>query len=102
MTPPSQNTGFACANCCALIHPLTNGSYRNHCPYCLYSVHLDVHPGDRLSDCKGLMKPLHLVYKSGKGLQIQHVCLSCGAKKVCRVATDTIQPDDINSLAALG
>ena len=37
----TENTGFICVHCSAEVNPLTNGSYRNHCPYCLYSVHID-------------------------------------------------------------
>ena len=30
-------------------------NHRNHCPNCLYSIHLDNEPGDRESDCHGRM-----------------------------------------------
>ena len=56
---------------------VTNGSYRNHCPFCLYSKHLDNTPGDSNSLCKGLMKPLDLEYSNKKGYQIIHQCLQC-------------------------
>lgn len=61
----TENTAFQCGNCGANVAPLTNGSFRNHCPFCLFSKHLDNHPGDRLSNCKGLMRPISLDY-SGK------------------------------------
>ena len=96
-----ENTGFTCENCYVEVNPVTNGSYRNHCPFCLYSVHLDILPGDRKSPCKALMKPVQLTYKSKKGWQIIHVCLVCGIKKVCRVAMDTTQPDSHKMLAFL-
>ena len=96
-----ENTGFICKNCNENILPINNGSYRNHCPFCLYSIHLDLIPEDRASPCKGLMKPLHLTYKSKKGWQIIHICLSCGCEKACRVATDTIQPDSYKMLALI-
>ena len=96
-----ENTGFICENCYEEILPVTNGCYRNHCPFCLYSVHLDNVPGDRKNTCKSLMKPVLLTYKSKKGWQIIHVCLECGIKKVCRIATDTTQPDSYKSLAFL-
>lgn len=53
-----ENQGFMCENCGLKVQPLNNGSYRNHCPNCLYSLHLDMKPGDRKSSCKGLMKPI--------------------------------------------
>ena len=31
---------------------------RDHCPYCLYSKHVDINPGDRENTCKGLLKPI--------------------------------------------
>ena len=96
-----ENTGFICNNCNEIILPVTNGRYRNHCPFCLYSVHLDNIPGDRASPCKALMKPIQLTYKSKKGWQIMHVCLECGVKKVCRIAVDTEQPDSYKKLASL-
>ena len=96
-----ENTGFICENCNEEILPVTNGRYRNHCPFCLYSVHLDIVPGDRKSPCKALMKPAQLSYKSKKGWQIMHVCLKCGIQKACRIATDTAQPDSYKKLALL-
>lgn len=94
-----ENTGFTCENCNEEIHPVNNGRYRNHCPFCLYSVHLDNIPGDRTNSCRGLMKPLHLTYKSKKGWQIIHLCLKCGVKKACRIAEDTVQTDSYKMLA---
>ena len=89
-----ENTGFTCANCSADVLPITNGSYRNHCPGCLYSLHVDIKPGDRLSDCLGLMKPISAKYNSNKGWQIIHRCVLCGVTQANRIALDTIQPDD--------
>lgn len=99
MSRNQENTGFKCQNCKETVNPVTNGSYRNHCPFCLYSLHLDINPGDRLSKCHGLMKPIGLTYSGKKGWQIMHLCLSCGAKKVCKVATDTDEPDSYEMIA---
>ena len=96
-----ENTGFICEKCGLDVYPVTNGRYRNHCPFCLYSVHLDNIPGDRANTCKALMKPVQLTYKSKKGWQIVHECLECGARKVCRIAVDTDQPDSYKRLALL-
>ena len=42
---------FVCAHCHALVssaHWLSGGNNRNHCPYCLWSYHLDLYAaGDR-------------------------------------------------------
>ena len=38
---------FVCKNCGREVVPMGAGSdHRNHCPYCLHSVHLDNEPGD--------------------------------------------------------
>ena len=89
----TENTGFTCANCYADVLPLTNGSYRNHCPVCLHSLHVDIKPGDRLCDCHGLMKPISVIHNSKKGWQIIHQCLICREKQTNRIATDTLQSD---------
>ncbi len=101
MSKKEENSGFSCEYCGCLVLPLTNGSYRNHCPLCLHSKHLDVDPGDRRSDCGGLMAPVGVEWKSGKGWQIVHRCLKCG--HICRnkVARDTVQPDAWDAVVGL-
>ena len=89
----TENTSFTCANCGKCVLPLTNGSYRNHCPSCLYSLHVDDNPGDRSNNCHGLMKPINFQSHSKKGWQIIHACQKCGTQKLNRIA-----PDDIDSL----
>ena len=64
MSRELENTGFICQNCGKEVLPLTDGSYRNHCPFCLYSLHVDIIPGDRASDCGGIMKPIKIIYNS--------------------------------------
>ncbi len=95
-----ENTSFVCAVCGEHIAPLTNGSYRNHCPACLHSVHLDVRPGDRSADCGGVMEPLALHRRGGRW-QIEHRCERCGARRRNRVAEQTLQPDDVGELVEL-
>jgi len=87
----TENTAFACAHCGAAVLSLTNGSYRNHCPQCLHSLHVDNVPGDRTSECFGLMKPTGVVQHSKKGWQIVHCCQACGVRKVNRAAPDDME-----------
>ena len=101
MSKKTENTGFICAYCGKQIQPLTNGSYRNHCPFCLYSLHVDNLPGDRVSDCRCLMKPVGIRYNGKKGWQIIHRCQKCGAEKVNRAAFDTVQPDNQDEINKL-
>jgi hypothetical protein len=46
------NESFACAACGRQVSPRTSGC-RNHCPFCLVSRHVDIHPGDRANQCQG-------------------------------------------------
>lgn len=96
-----ENTGFICENCGQDIMPLNNGSYRNHCPYCLYSKHVDNMPGDRQSMCKGLMKPIGTRITSKKGIQIIHECINCNIRKANKVAENDTQADSIDEIIKL-
>lgn len=101
MSRSTENVGFVCAHCGAAVQPLTNGGYRNHCPRCLHSLHVDLVPGDRASRCGGLMVPCGLTHRSGKGWQVVHRCAACGAERVNMVAEYTVQPDDPETLIRL-
>ncbi len=96
-----ENAGFTCARCGAAVQPVSNGGYRNHCPRCLWSRHVDESlPGDRASGCGGLMQPVGLLQnRKGKGLQLRHRCSLCGHQSVNRVALHTVQ-DDVEGLLA--
>lgn len=53
------NESFTCKNCGRLVTLEGAGSgHRNHCPNCLFSLHVDIEPGDRESDCGGHMEPV--------------------------------------------
>ncbi|MFT3950432.1 MAG: RNHCP domain-containing protein [Oscillospiraceae bacterium] len=101
MSKHTENSAFVCAHCGREVLPLTNGSCRNHCPFCLYSLHADVVPGDRASPCQGLMEPVGAVYSGKKGWQIVHKCTICGFVRRNRIAENTVMPDDFNRVAAL-
>ncbi|MDD3646570.1 MAG: RNHCP domain-containing protein [Candidatus Gracilibacteria bacterium] len=83
------NEEFVCENCSKQIIKHPEGSARNHCPFCLYSKHLDKDfPGDRSSDCGGLMQPIGIDNKKNKGWMIKHRCLKCGKEILNKVAPD--------------
>lgn len=66
---------FTCEVCGAFV----KGNGRtNHCPVCLWSKHVDVTPGDRASDCGGMMKPVGVEVKRGEIDRVIHVCQKCG------------------------
>lgn len=68
---------FICENCGANV--LGDG-FTNHCPSCLYSKHVDVFPGDRKSDCLGLMRLIKVEVEKGEQI-LTHKCVKCGYEK---------------------
>lgn len=93
--------GFVCTNCGKTVKPLGYSS-RNHCPFCLWSRHLDVHPGDRASECGGAMRPIKAEPDPKKGYILTHRCTVCGAIRRNRTAHEAdSQPDDIRKIIAL-
>jgi hypothetical protein len=71
---------------------------RNHCPYCLWSRHLDWRvAGDRLSACRNGMEPIGLTTKRSRNkyaherdgeLMVVHRCTHCATIVINRVAAD--------------
>lgn len=88
MHPKNEgNHGFTCQHCKQKIAP-AQGTARNHCPGCLWSLHIDkVLPGDRAATCRGLMRPAALFQKNSTW-QVIHVCETCGQEKRNRLAPD--------------
>ena len=75
MTFIKKVENFVCENCGTEVE---GNGFTNHCPDCLFSKHVDEKvPGDRLSSCLGLMKPVALESKAGNFV-ILHRCLKCG------------------------
>ena len=99
----SGNDAFLCGHCGEEVLPLEQGSYRNHCPSCLWSRHVDVVPGDRGSPCKGLMEPIRLIGSSSAGWKVLQRCTECGFERANRVVLDDpAQPDSWDALVKLG
>ncbi len=67
---------FICENCGEKVKKL-NYTARDHCPFCLYSKHLDINPGDRKNDCKGLLRPIG-IEKYKDTYKILYRCEKCG------------------------
>ena len=78
---------FICENCGKKVSKLGYTS-RDHCPYCLYSKHVDIMPGDREEDCKGLLKPIRVELDSKKGYMIIYKCEKCGTLRKNKAAED--------------
>lgn len=66
---------FICENCNKIVDKLEYTA-RDHCPYCLYSKHLDINPGDRLNECKGLLEPVGIEKFKDK-YKIIYKCKKC-------------------------
>ena len=66
---------FVCEVCGFKV--IGNG-YTDHCPKCLWGKHVDKDiPGDRSSDCGGLMEPKRVIYEKNK-YRIFYKCVECG------------------------
>lgn len=83
------NEVFTCRLCGRTVVPEGAGSdHRSHCPNCLTSLHVDVEPGDRASDCGGLMDAIALWVRKNGECAVIHRCRRCGALSSNRVAAD--------------
>ena len=73
------NDTFTCKVCGRVCTPQNAGSdHRNHCPNCLSSLHVDEEPGDRASDCGGIMEPVAVWVRKDGEWAIIHRCKRCG------------------------
>ena len=84
---------FACEQCGAEV--VGNG-FTNHCPSCLWSKHVDVHPGDRAEACRGMMEPIGQEIGGGEH-DILYRCVKCKMERRNKVA----KGDDRDILAGL-
>jgi hypothetical protein len=97
------NSDFECHHCGSYVSAskfLAGVSNRNHCPYCLWSQHLDLFKaGDRLAACKASMRPVGLTLKrvcnkyasvAVGELMLVHQCVECDHVSINRIAADDI------------
>jgi hypothetical protein len=97
------NSDFTCTHCgnfvpAGIIAAGVNN--RNHCPYCLWSRHLDLfQAGDRMAACKAPMQPIGLTQKrahkkyvsaTGGELMLVHLCSECNKISINRIASDDL------------
>ena len=105
------NTDFKCRHCGSYIstaRPLAGVGNRNHCPYCLWSRHLDLfEAGDRLAACKAPMRPVGLTLKNSRNkyaraasgeLMLVHLCTDCSKISINRIAADDHSGGDYGSI----
>ncbi len=91
---------FRCANCKQMVFltSVMGTAHRNHCPYCLHSLHVDTKPGNRASTCHARMEPIGLTCKHngvdkygnvrGDDIMLIHSCTGCGTININRIAGD--------------
>lgn len=93
------NEVFTCRVCGRTVVPAGAGSdHRNHCPNCLASLHVDNEPGDRQSECGGIMDAIALWIRKNGECAVIHRCRRCGALSSNRTAADD-NPMKIMSIA---
>ena len=69
--------------------------YTNHCPECLWSKHVDIEPGDRASECRGMMRPVELEEHGGEH-RILHRCTECSFEKRNKLQNkDNFNPEQV-------
>jgi exosome complex RNA-binding protein Csl4 len=84
---------FICENCGSEVE---GDGYTNHCPVCLWSLHVDNEPGDRANNCNGLMEPFNVLYTSNES-KLEHKCTKCGMIKKNKVS----KRDEPNAIAKI-
>ncbi len=101
MNKERKEEKFKCCYCSRQVFysRVIGTSHRNHCPFCLWSKHVDFEKsGDRKSKCESKMMPIGLTFKQegidryGKKrqgeLMIVHQCLKCKKISINRIAGD--------------
>ena len=86
---------FICDECGKTVKKL-NYTARDHCPYCLYSKHVDINPGDRKNTCLGMLAPIG-IEKFKNTYKIIYKCKKCGMIHKNIMASD----DDIDLIIKL-
>jgi len=92
-----RNEGFKCEACEKDVLP-AQGTFRNHCPFCLTGKHVDLEvPGDRQSACGGLMPTVEVQGTDPDKLVLVQRCSRCLHEKRNKAAAD----DDRDKLFGL-
>lgn len=84
---------FTCGTCGIAVR---GSGYTNHCPKCLWSKHVDVHPGDRSETCGGMMEPVR-VEGSSPHYRIVHRCEKCRTERIVDISSG----DDMSAIISL-
>ena len=74
MTFTRTKEDFICEHCGEKVK---GNGYTNHCSKCLWGKHVDIEPGDRAEECRGMMEPVGAELVGGKFV-LTHTCVKCG------------------------
>ncbi|MFA6006298.1 MAG: RNHCP domain-containing protein [Candidatus Paceibacterota bacterium] len=85
MTFIKNKEDFICEHCG---YEVKGNGYTNHCSKCLWSKHVDIDPGDRASDCGGMMEPIGYENLVGE----ERIVLRC--KKCAHERPNKVSPED--------
>ena len=84
-----REDAYRCRRCKLMVSSRALGTqHRNHCPSCLWSIHVDQKPGDRRSDCQALMEPIAIWVQPRGEWSLVHRCQGCGGLNSNRIAGD--------------
>ncbi len=78
---------FICENCGKRVTKL-NYTARDHCPYCLSSLHVDINPGERLCNCHGFMEVIGMEKGKKDEIKLVYKYSKCGMIKRNKMAKD--------------
>ncbi len=95
-----NDSAFVCHHCGRQV-PENGVTSRDHCPYCLYSLHVDLLPGDRANPCRGVLVPKKTRPHPKKGFIITYQCQSCKEIVRNKAAITGCVPDDTDLLIRL-
>ena len=88
--PIHRDEPFTCAACGRSV-PIGGVPVRDHCPYCLRGLHVDVVPGDRAAGCGGVLEPVGLERRPE--VVILYACRRCAHRFTVRPhPDDELQP----------
>ncbi|MGE0174519.1 MAG: RNHCP domain-containing protein [Oligoflexales bacterium] len=95
------NESFVCIECGREV-PAASSTCRDHCPYCLHSLHVDHSPGDRQNPCRGVLVPQGYELQSKKGIMLIYRCRTCGGTvRNKAVLDDKNAPDDYDKILGM-
>ncbi len=96
------NEGFLCEQCGREVPPTAQTTPRDHCPFCLWSKHVDIDPGDRANPCRGSLRPIGVYTDTKKEYVILFQCQRCAARVRSKaILADENAADDFDRIIEL-